>query len=73
MTETAIYLTEEEFATRYHLGRRTLQRWRCTGEGPRWCRLGPRRVMYRLADIEDWAKARTYAHRADELARQPAA
>src|SRR5438309_4422792 len=64
-----IYLTEAEFAGRYHLGRRTVQRWRQTGQGPPWVRLGARRVLYRLSDCEGWAAARTYRHRADELAR----
>ena len=64
-----LYLTEAEFAHRYHLGRRTVQRWRQTGEGPAWVRLGRRRVLYRLSDVENWAAERTYAHRADELAR----
>jgi predicted DNA-binding transcriptional regulator AlpA len=63
------YLTETEFAERYHLGRRTVQRWRQTGDGPPWCRLGRRRVLYRLTDVEAWAAVRTYAHRADELSR----
>jgi predicted DNA-binding transcriptional regulator AlpA len=69
MPNAEIYLTESEFADRFHLGKRTLQRWRQSGDGPPWCRLGRRRIMYRLADIEAWAGARTYQHRADELAR----
>jgi predicted DNA-binding transcriptional regulator AlpA len=69
MPNPEIYLTEEEFAVRYRLGRRTVQRWRHSGEGPFWVRLGPRRVVYRLADCESWAASRTYAHRAAELAR----
>jgi predicted DNA-binding transcriptional regulator AlpA len=72
MPNADIYLTESEFAHRFHLGRRTLQRWRQSGDGPPWCRLGHRRVMYRLGDIEAWAAARTYQHRADELARTAA-
>jgi hypothetical protein len=68
-TNSQIYLTEAEFATQYHLGRRTVQRWRLTGDGPAWCRLGRRRILYRLGDIEAWAAARTFRHRADELAR----
>jgi len=60
MTTNNVYFTEVEFADRYHLGRRTLQRWRGSGEGPQWCRLGPRKVVYRQADIEAWAAARTY-------------
>jgi len=67
-----LYLTEREFSERYHLGRRTVQRWRQSGEGPAWCRLGQRRVVYRLSDVEAWAAGRTYRHRADELARQAA-
>lgn len=66
------YLSEAEFAARYRLGRRTVQRWRQSGEGPAWVRLGQRRVLYRLSDCEQWAAARTYQHRADELARTAA-
>ena len=65
-----LYLTEEEFAARYHFGRRTVQRWRSSGDGPPYCRLGARRIFYRVADIERWAAGRTFRHRADELARQ---
>jgi hypothetical protein len=56
-------------AGRYHLGWRTVQRWRQTGDRPPWVRRGARRVLYRLSDCEAWAAARTYRHRADELAR----
>lgn len=62
------YLTEEEFSTRYHVSRRTAQRWRTTGDGPPFVRLGPRRVLYRLSDCEAWAAAQTHQHRAAELA-----
>jgi predicted DNA-binding transcriptional regulator AlpA len=72
LSNPEIYLTEAEFAGRYHLGRRTVQRWRQTGDGPTWVRLGARRVLYRLSDCEAWAAARTYRHRADELARSAA-
>jgi predicted DNA-binding transcriptional regulator AlpA len=67
-----IYLDEREVAQRYRLGRRTLQRWRADDDGPPWCRLGHRRILYRLSDLEIWAAARTYRHRADELARAAA-
>jgi predicted DNA-binding transcriptional regulator AlpA len=70
--DPATYLTEQEFAARYHLARRTVQRWRQTGEGPAWVRLGQRRVLYRLSDCEQWAAAGTYQHRADELSRTAA-
>jgi len=61
------YLTEREFTSRYHIGKRTAQRWRVTGEGPKWVRLGPRRILYRTDDCEAWAAERTFEHRAAEL------
>lgn len=67
MSEDA-YLTEQQFAERYHLGRRTVQRWRITGDGPPFVRLGRRRLLYRLSDCERWAAAQTHQHRAAELA-----
>jgi len=39
---------------RVHL--RTLERWRQTGEGPRYVKMG-RRVGYRRSDLEDWLEA----------------
>ena len=67
-----LYLTEREFSVRYHVSRRTAQRRRATGDGPAFVRLGLRRVAYRLSDCEAWAAARTFAHRAAELARAAA-
>ena len=64
-----IFLTEAEFAARYLNGaRRTAQRWRTTGDGPPFVRLGPRRIAYRESDCQAWAAARTYRHRAAEMA-----
>ena len=66
-----IYLSEAEFAARYLKGaRRTAQRWRVTGEGPKFVRLGPRRKANPEKDCEEWAEARTFRSRADELAQQ---
>jgi len=64
------YLTQRAVAARFHLSERTLERWRGTGDGPAFVRIGPRRIVYRLADVEAWAAARTYAHRAAEIAQQ---
>jgi predicted DNA-binding transcriptional regulator AlpA len=52
---------------------RALERWRVTGEGPAFVRVGPRRVGYRLRDIEAWLEARAFPHRAAELACKAAA
>jgi predicted DNA-binding transcriptional regulator AlpA len=67
-----MYFSEAEFAARYLNGaRRTAQRWRTTGDGPPFVRLGPRRIAYRVSDVEAWARTRTFRSRADELAQQP--
>jgi hypothetical protein len=63
------YITEDEFCGRYFISPRTAQRWRVTGDGPPWVRLGQRKIAYRLSDCEAWAAARTFRHRADELSR----
>ena len=43
-------LTQKQLARRWVLSERTLERWRCTGEGPTYIKLGGL-VRYRLADI----------------------
>jgi len=63
------YLTERQFCARYRVSPRTAQRWRVTGDGPPFVRLGPHKIVYRLSDAETWAAGRTFAHRADELSR----
>ena len=68
-----LYLTEREFSVRFNVPVRTAERWRRSGDGPPYVRLGPRRIAYRLSDCEAWAAARTYPHRAAELAQRGAA
>jgi hypothetical protein len=63
------YLDEDSLSEEFKIPPRTAQRWRSTGEGPKWIRLGRRRILYRRADVEAWLAERTYASRADELAR----
>jgi len=64
------YLTGPEFCERYHVSPRTAERWRTTGDGPPWVRLGQRKIAYRLSDCERWAGERTFRHRAEELVSQ---
>jgi predicted DNA-binding transcriptional regulator AlpA len=61
-------LTEKQVATLLGVTARTLQRWRVTGDGPAWVRVGPRMVRYSEAVMVEWAGGRTFAHRAAELA-----
>ena len=46
-------LTQPETAEETRLSERTLERHRLAGTGPKFVRLG-RRVLYRLADVEEW-------------------
>jgi hypothetical protein len=45
------HLSQLDLARRWAISPRTLERWRWTGEGPRYIKLLGR-VVYRLADIE---------------------
>ena len=63
------YIDEEALYERYLIPPRTAQRWRASGGGPAFVRIGKRRVAYRVADVERWLAERTFKSRADELAR----
>lgn len=58
--DTEQLLTETEAAELLSLSVRTLQAWRYSGSGPRYCRLG-RPIRYRRADLLAWIEARTPA------------
>ncbi len=62
----------KQLSKRIQRPERTLERWRSTGEGPPFIRLG-RMVGYREPDVERWLASRTFASRAAELARRGAA
>jgi len=63
------HLSQIELAARWNLSHSTLERWRWTGEGPQFIKLGGR-VVYRLEDVEAFeaAQARHNTARADEQA-----
>ena len=48
----------------------TLQRWRTEGVGPPYTVLGPRRIAYSLAAIDDWMAERTVKSTAAARERQ---
>lgn len=45
------HFNQVELAERWKLSPRTLERWRWTGDGPTYLKIGGR-VVYRLEDIE---------------------
>ena len=48
---TVRHLNQIDLADRWNISERTLERWRWTGEGPTYLKIGGR-VIYRLEDIE---------------------
>jgi predicted DNA-binding transcriptional regulator AlpA len=36
----------------------TMEKWRLTGEGPRFVRLGPRAIGYDIQDLDAWIESR---------------
>ncbi len=51
-------LTTGQAAAHLALGRSTLEKWRCAGTGPKFLRLGMRRVVYHIADLNEWIASR---------------
>jgi predicted DNA-binding transcriptional regulator AlpA len=54
-------------AQRLGIGQRTLERMWQAGTGPKGLRLGARRIVYPLSEIEAWEAARLFASRSAEL------
>lgn len=50
-------LNTREAAAYTRLGKHTLERFRLTGEGPRYAKLGGA-VRYRLRDLDEWLESR---------------
>ncbi|MCX7347050.1 MAG: hypothetical protein NTU78_15140, partial [Alphaproteobacteria bacterium] len=50
---TTTHLSQIDLANRWRMSPRTLERWRFTGEGPQFIKIGGR-VLYRLEDIESF-------------------
>lgn len=50
-------LNQKELAERWTISARTLERWRWTGEGPAFLKIGGR-VVYRLEDVLEYERSR---------------
>lgn len=60
-------LVTKEAAAYLRTSERAMENWRMTGAGPRWARVGPRRVVYRASDLAAWVEANMHASRAAEM------
>jgi len=61
---TVRHLNQIELADRWNISHRTLERWRWTGEGPAFLKIGGRAV-YRLEDVEAFEADQTRKSTAD--------
>src|SRR5690606_28854390 len=52
----ATCINQIQLAARWGISHRTLERWRWTGEGPKFVKLGSR-VVYRLSDVEEYEQS----------------
>jgi hypothetical protein len=68
---TIRHLNQIELAARLNISPRTLERWRWTGEGPRYMKVGGR-VVYRLEDVEGY-EASQLRNSTAEISSKPAA
>ena len=68
---TVRHLNQIELAARWNISHRTLERWRWSGEGPRYIKIGGR-VVYRLEDVEEYEREQIRASTTDHPSK-PAA
>ena len=52
-----VFVTQKEAAALLRISARTLERYRVSGDGPRFYRLGRRRILYAREDLLAWAQA----------------
>lgn len=50
-------LTPKEAAEYLKVSEKTLEGWRCAEVGPKYYRMGQRRVRYFMSDITSWLRA----------------
>ena len=65
MLEQRTYLSTHQAAAFLGLSPRTLERYRVTGEGPAFSKLG-RRVCYARADLDVWVNGRRRRSTSDD-------
>ena len=61
------HLSQLDLARRWAMSPRTLERWRWTGEGPRYLKVG-KRIVYRLDDVLAFEAERLHASTKEHLA-----
>ncbi len=62
--QTRTCLNQTELAARWTISARTLERWRWTGEGPAFLKIGGR-VVYRIEDVQAYEQSQQRRSTAD--------
>lgn len=47
-------MSTQELADYLEVAPQTIYRWRQSGYGPAWIRVGPRIIRYKVADVMEW-------------------
>lgn len=63
------FMSVRETAAYMRMSKSTLDKWRCRGIGPRWVKVGQRKVAYALDDVEAWMTENTRQGTLDASAR----
>lgn len=50
------YLTTAQLSDRWGMQKQTLANWRVQGKGPKFLKVGNKKVLYALEDVEQWEK-----------------
>jgi predicted DNA-binding transcriptional regulator AlpA len=58
------WLTQDQLASQLRKSRRTLERMRNAGTGPRFSKVG-KTVLYRECDVEEWLLERSFGSTAE--------
>jgi excisionase family DNA binding protein len=59
------FMTQKQLAELLNVSERTIERWRVEGRGPKFVACGPRKRLYREADVAEWASAQTFGSTAE--------
>ena len=62
---TFMHLNQIQLAARWNISHRTLERWRWSGEGPQFIKIGGR-VVYRVEDLQTWVDRGAKSSTSDE-------
>lgn len=60
MTNSNFLLSSDQASEWLGLSKSTLAKMRLRGDGPKYIKLGPRRVAYRKLDLEIWVAERSF-------------